>query len=194
MRESEQAAQDDLGEGIPSWRLDDGSCQAAQRQETHPAERSRMEVGGVPPGDVWRWRDRCVSLYGEERLLEAGGDQPGDLAVATHCSPLANNERSNSNGSNSTNGSTNASGSAASKSYSLEHRIQRVSTLDRRHLAAQRSYRGLFGCRRSIFAAAECVDQKIGDSMPRAVACPLRVVVNANAEIGRIFRRTLTPL
>lgn len=75
VRESEPAAQDDLGEGIPSWRLDDGSCQAAQRQETYPAERSRMEVGGVPPGDVRRWRDRCVSLYGEERLLEAGRDR-----------------------------------------------------------------------------------------------------------------------
>lgn len=145
-----------------------------------------MEVGGVPPGHVRRRSDRRLGLHGEERLLEAGGDQSGDLAVATHCSPLANNERGNSNGSTS----ADASGTAASKSYSLEHRIQRVSTPYRRHPAAQRSCRGLFGCRGSVFAAAECVDQKIGDSMPRDLACPSRVVVdNGRRNRGRIFAR-----
>lgn len=75
VREGEQTAQDDSGEGVPSWRLDDGSCQVAQRQEAHSAERSRMEVGGVPPGDVRRRRDRRAGLHSEERLLEAGGDR-----------------------------------------------------------------------------------------------------------------------
>ena len=133
-------------------------------------EREREREGGREGERAAGIVHHCVSLCVAE---------PGDLAVATHCSPLANNERSNS--SNGSNGSTNASGTAASKSYSLEHRIQRVSTLDRRHLAAQRSYRGLFGCRGSVFAAAECVDQKIGDSVPRAVACPLRIVVDTVA-------------
>lgn len=75
VREGEQEAQDDSGEGVAPRRLDDGSCQVAKRQEAHSAERSRMEVGGVPPGHVRRRSDRRLGLHGEERLLEAGGDR-----------------------------------------------------------------------------------------------------------------------
>ena len=56
-------------------RLDDGRRQVAQRQEAHPAEGSRMEVGGVPFADVRRGHDRRAGLHREERLLEAGGDR-----------------------------------------------------------------------------------------------------------------------
>lgn len=75
VREGYQAAQDDPGEGVSPRRLDDGRRQVAQRQEAHPAEGSRMEVGGVPSADVRRGHDRRAGLHREERLLETGGDR-----------------------------------------------------------------------------------------------------------------------
>lgn len=164
MREGEQTAQDDPGEGVAPRRLDDGGRQAAHRQKAHPAKGSRMEVGGVPSADVRRRGDRRASLHREARLLQARGNQPGDLAVATHCSPLADYERSNSNDS------TNASGSAAGESYSLEHRIRRASTLGSKHLVGRSSCQELFGCRGSAFAAVESVNQKIVAGEPRRLS------------------------
>lgn len=141
-----------------------------------PPPRSPSLSSPRSPGIV----HHCVSLCVAE---------PGDLAIATHCSPLADNERSNS--SNGITDSTDADGTAASKSYSPVHRIRRVSAPARRHLAARRSYRGLSGCRGSVFAAAECVDQKIADSVPRAARL---VAVNVDGAFGSLaHHRPVTP-
>lgn len=75
VREGEQTAQDDPGEGVAPRRLDDGGRQAAHRQKAHPAKGSRMEVGGVPSADVRRRGDRRASLHREARLLQARGNR-----------------------------------------------------------------------------------------------------------------------
>ncbi|KAH0954505.1 hypothetical protein HN011_012159, partial [Eciton burchellii] len=82
LREGVEAPQDDSREGVSFWCLHNGDRQVTGGQEAHAATGSWLEVGGIPPPHVRGWSHRRLGLHRQERLLEAGRYQPGDLAGA----------------------------------------------------------------------------------------------------------------
>lgn len=73
LREGIETPQDDPREGVSHRRLHDGGRQVTDGEKTHPAERPRLEIGGVPPTHVRRRGHRRLGLHRQERMLKVGG-------------------------------------------------------------------------------------------------------------------------